>query len=130
VKFRIHDTFDIPLLCKDDRTIMDSVADTGILSKSELARFNRFRHNKMVHSIRDLTQCNGIMVDPVMFLRQEGEIILDFPTQQPTAADHRLWLCAIGSLTVAGHKLRHPSEVQNKDDNYGASNIVLPCPGS
>jgi hypothetical protein len=34
VNFRIQDTFDIPLLQKDDRTIMDSVADTGIFSKS------------------------------------------------------------------------------------------------
>ncbi len=108
VKFRIHDTFNIPLLCKVDRTIMDLVADTGIFSKSELARFNRFWHNKKVHSIGDLTQCNGITVDPVMFLQKEGESIQGFPTQRPTAADHRLWLHAIGSLTVDGHKLQHP----------------------
>ncbi len=108
VKFRIHDTFNIPLLCKDDRAIMDSVADTGIFSKSELARFNRFQHHTMVHSIGDLTQCNGITVDPVMLLREEGESNRDFPTQRPTAVDHRLWLRVIGSLTVAGHKLRHP----------------------
>jgi hypothetical protein len=108
VKFRIHDTFDIPLLCKDNHTIMDLVADTGIFSKSELVRLNRFQHHKKVYSIEDLTQCNGLKVDPVMFLREEGESMQDFSNQRPTAADHRLWLRAIGSLTVGGHKLRHP----------------------
>jgi hypothetical protein len=73
VKFRIHDTFDIPLLRKDDHTIMDSVADTGMFSKSELVRLNRFQHHKKVHSIGDLTQCNGLTVDPVMFLWEKGE---------------------------------------------------------
>ena len=43
-----------------------------------------------------------------MFLREEGEIMRDFPNQRPNAADHRLWLSAVGSLTVGGHKLRHP----------------------
>jgi hypothetical protein len=105
VKFRICDTFNIPLLCKDDRTIMDLVADTGIFSKSELARFKRFWPHKKVHSIGDLTQCDRIMVDPS---HVPLESIWDFPNQRPTAADHRLWLRAIGSLTVAGHKLRHP----------------------
>jgi hypothetical protein len=36
VNFRIQNTFNIPLLCKDDCTIMDSVADTGIFSKVNL----------------------------------------------------------------------------------------------
>ncbi len=65
MKFRIHDTFDNLLLRRDDHKILDLVADTGILSKSELVRFNRFWHHKKVHSIGDLTQCNRIMVDPV-----------------------------------------------------------------
>jgi hypothetical protein len=73
VNFRIHDTFDIPLLCKDDHTIMDSVADTGMFSKSELVRLNRFQHHTKVHSIGDLTQWDGLTVDPVMFLWEEGE---------------------------------------------------------
>ena len=88
--------------------IKDLVADTGIFSKSELVRYNRFWHHKKVHCTRDLTHCKGLVVDPVMFLWEEGKSIRDFPTQRPTAEDHRLWLCAIGSLTISRHKLWHP----------------------
>ncbi len=43
-----------------------------------------------------------------MFSQDEGESYRDFPIQRPTAANHGLWLCAIGSLVVLGHKLCHP----------------------
>ena len=54
-RFPIHDTFDIPLLCKDDRTIMELVADTGIFSRGELIRLNRYWHHKKAHSMGDLS---------------------------------------------------------------------------
>ncbi len=43
-----------------------------------------------------------------MFSREERRSYREFPTQRPTAAGHELWLRAIKSLTVLGHKLRHP----------------------
>ena len=95
VKFRIHATFDIPLLWEDDKTIMDLVTDTDIFSRGELVRLNRYRHYKKVHSLEDLTQCNGITVGPVMYSRDEGVSYRKFPTQRPTTADNGIWLRAI-----------------------------------
>jgi hypothetical protein len=61
-------TFGIPLLWQDDRAVMVAIADTSIFLQGELVRINRVRHHKKVHSIRDLTQCNGITVHHTMFL--------------------------------------------------------------
>ena len=100
VKFRIHATFDIPLLQEDNRTIMDSVTDTSIFSRGELVRLTRYWHHKKVHSLGDLTQCDGITVGPVMYSRNGGMSYREFPTQCLTKANHGIWLRAIGSLTL------------------------------
>ena len=51
---------------------MDLVADTSIFSQGELVCLNRYWHHKKIHSLGDLTQCNGITVDPVMYSHDEG----------------------------------------------------------
>ncbi len=97
---------------------MEVMADTGIFLQGELVRINRVHHHKKVHSIGDLTQCNGIMVHPTMFLQEKGESYRDFPAQHPTTPEYGLWLCAIGSLTVHGHQLRHPLGVHTADSHH------------
>jgi hypothetical protein len=117
-RFRICDTFDIPLLWQDDRAVMEAIADTGIFLQGELVRINRFHHHKKVHSIGNLTQCEGITVHPTMFLREEGESYRVFPAQCPTTPDHSLWLRAIGSLIVSKHQLHHPLGVYTADSHH------------
>jgi hypothetical protein len=101
-RFRICDTFDIPLLWQDDRAVMEANADTGIFSQGELVRINRVCHHKKVHSTGDLIQCNGITVHPIMFLLEEGECYRDFPAQCPTTPDHGLWLVLLGHSQSLG----------------------------
>jgi hypothetical protein len=117
-QFRKCNTFDILLLWQEDRAAMEAIVDTGIFSQRELVRMNRFCHHKKMHSIGDMTQCNGITVHPTMFLQEEGESYRAFPAQCPTTPDHGLWLCAIGSLTVSGHQLQHPLGVYTADPHH------------
>ena len=108
ILFRLHADFDIPLLRERDRTLMDAVCETGIFTKQEIISINCTHHHKGVHSIGDMTYSGGLSMDLTMYTRRSGTSDQDFPLQHPTGSDHNTWLKAIGSLTHAGKKLRHP----------------------
>jgi hypothetical protein len=66
VVFCLHSNFDIPLLQKQDRTLMDAVHDTGIFDWREQETLNRYRHFKGAHSIGDVVCSNGHTINPTM----------------------------------------------------------------
>jgi hypothetical protein len=72
ILFCLHADFDIPLLRERDRTLMDTVCETGIFTKQEIISINRTRHYKGVHSIGDMTYSDGLLMDPTMYTRRSG----------------------------------------------------------
>jgi hypothetical protein len=102
---RVHEKYDIPLLRSNDRMMMDAVYDTGIFTSKELGQINRVRHYKNISSLGDLTCCDGKTVSDDMYTTEVGESTREFPIQQPTRADFRLWFRAMGLLCRSGTKL-------------------------
>jgi hypothetical protein len=72
VVFRLHATFDIPLLCVHDHTLMDAVHNTGIFDRHEQETLNKYWHCKAVHSIGDMICSDGLKADPIMLTKEAG----------------------------------------------------------
>jgi hypothetical protein len=88
---RVHEKYDIPLLQSNDRMMMDAVYDTGIFTSKELGQINWVRHYKNISSLGDLICCDGKTVSDNMYTTEVGESTREFPIQQPTRADFRVW---------------------------------------
>ncbi len=106
--FCLHSDFDIPLLRKQDRTLMDAVHDTRIFDLQEQETLYCYRHFKEVHSIGDMVCSNGHTINPTMLTQEMGESSRDFLFQVLTGPDHKLWLKMIHSFTQAGHRFLCP----------------------
>ena len=102
---RIYEKCDIPLLRVNDCMFMDAVYETRIFTGKELGQINRVRHYKNISSLGDMTCCDGKTIRQEMYTTEGGESNREYPIQQPTCTDFRVWFRALGSVCRSGTKL-------------------------
>ena len=70
VKLKMRRKWCIPLLRERDRSFMDTICQSDIFTKEHRIRIDRVRKHKAIHSIADLTLCDGVSIDPSVWTRE------------------------------------------------------------
>ena len=105
VQLRLSRRWVIPLLRLGDRSIMDCVCSTDLYTHEHREAINRVRKFKGLHSLADLTLCDGTTVDPWVLSRDKSLSKRVFSVEHPTAKDFRLFRVAITNLTSQSLRL-------------------------
>ena len=108
VGFHMRRKWQIPLLRDNDRSFMDVICQSDIFTKEHKVRINRVRKHKAIHSIADLTLCDGRSVSPSVWTRQVGNSSRVFSKEVPTKEDFKLFHSAVKNLCRGGDTLACP----------------------
>ena len=95
----------IPLLRSGDRTIMDIICSQDIYTAAQKASINRVQQHKGLHSLRDITLCDGRTIDQSIFTCERSDSSRVFSVEKPTAQDFTLFKRAITLISSASHLL-------------------------
>jgi hypothetical protein len=98
----------IPLLRVGDRALMEVICSTDLFTRAEWCSINRVRKFKGVHSLADITLCDGKTIDPWVYTRQPGDSSRVFSVERPTTMDFRVFFRAVRMVTSESSQLRAP----------------------
>ena len=99
VKLSFSTRFLIPLLREGDRSIMDVVCSTDLYTATQREIINRVRKFKGLHSLADITLCDGRTVDPKVMTTDPSDSSRVFSVEKPRRSDFRLFHQAIRNLS-------------------------------
>jgi hypothetical protein len=98
---------DIPAIRERDKVIMDEV--TMVMDRSEWAGVNRVRKKLELFFFSQLSHCDGIRVrDSVVLGKESLPSLIEFPYEEPTAADRKLWQKALELITSWNYRIPIP----------------------
>lgn len=87
---------------------MDTICQSDIFTKEHKIKINRVRKHKAVHSIADLTLCDGVSIDPSVWTREPSHSSRVFSEERPTRADFKLFHSAVRNVCRGEHSLSSP----------------------
>lgn len=87
---------------------MECIISSGVFNRGEFATLGRFAKHKTVYSLGDLVECDGRRVRPFALTAERGRSKRTFSHEQPTTADHKLWVRAIRHITSPAFLLSPP----------------------
>ena len=81
IDLQINECHDIPLIRHNDKAIMECfLLDCGRYGPKQLVTLNIYRKFKQVHSLADITCCDGQSIDPKVVLHIfQAEVQEPFP---------------------------------------------------
>jgi hypothetical protein len=99
VDLRINECHDIPLIRQNDKALMECFLDCGRYNIKQLVSLNIYRKFKQVHSLADITSCDGQSIDPKMILHIPGGSSRTFSHENPQRVRNRLWKEAVMAIS-------------------------------
>jgi len=99
VDLRINECHDIPLIRQNDKALMECFLDCGRYDIKQLVSLNIYRKFKQVHSLADITCCDGQAIDPKMILHIPGGSSRTFSYENPQRVRNRLWKEAVMAIS-------------------------------
>ena len=121
VVLRIHESNDIHLTRKNDKSIMECLINSGVYGETDLARLGRYCKFKQVFSLADIVECDGRTICPKVLLHQKGNSSRVFSYEQPTVEDHKLWTKAIKAISDPSYRLTTKLGVYINERHVGST---------
>ena len=100
IDLQINECHDIPLIRHNDKAIMECfLLDCGRYGPKQLVTLNIYRKFKQVHSLADITCCDGQSIDPKVVLHIPGGSSRTFSYEKPLRVHNKLWKEAIMAIS-------------------------------
>eukprot|EP00956_Cyclotella_meneghiniana_P011946 scaffold16843_cov51-Cyclotella_meneghiniana.AAC.2 len=98
---------DVPATRERDRVIMDEV--TQVMDRSEWPAVNRVRKHLELFFLSQASHCDGVCLrEEVISGRIASQSLMEFPYEEPTASDRRLWRKALILITSPNFRIPIP----------------------
>ena len=100
VSVNLLDSVEIPIVREHDRVIMEDIIK--VLPREKLVSFNQVRKYHKVYLTSQLVMGDGSTIAPALLLTKERQrSLVNFPLEQPTFKDFRIWREGLNLVTGA-----------------------------
>ena len=107
ITLELDETMVVPHARERDRVFMEEVVRT--LDRSEWVAINRMRKKMKIYFFSQLSHCDGLTVrDSVVSGISPIPSLIEFPHEEPTIQDRRLWQKALRVVTSPNYRFQIP----------------------
>lgn len=105
---------EVPSVRERDKVIMDEV--TKVMNKSDWPAVNRVRKKLQLYFLSQLSHCDGVCVKKKLIGGKFAQpSMMDFPYEEPTASDRKLWKRALTLITSPNYRIQIPLGKFNRE---------------